>query len=134
LSFGDSIDSIGIIGDPLQYLNFKGVLSKSSNIPFLLFAIFQLKFDVITPALVSGSFAESIRFRSYILFMVLFYIFIYCPLTHMTWVSDGLFANFGNKLGWSGYEGLHVLDYAEGTVVHLSVGAAALSGAIFLEK
>ena len=49
MSFGDSIDSIGIIGDPLQYLNFKGVLSKSSNIPFLLFAIFQLKFDVITP-------------------------------------------------------------------------------------
>ena len=67
LSFGDSIDSLGIIGDPFQYLNFKGVLSKSSNIPFLLFAIFQLKFAVITPALVSGSFAERIRFRSYIM-------------------------------------------------------------------
>ena len=71
LSFGDSIDSLGIIGDPLQYLNFKGVLSKNSNIPFLLFAMFQLKFAVITPALVSGSFAERIRFRSYILFMIL---------------------------------------------------------------
>ena len=60
LSFGDSIDSIKIIGDLLQYLNFKGVLSKSSNIPFLLFAIFKLKFTVITPALVGGSFVERI--------------------------------------------------------------------------
>ena len=134
LSFGDSIDSLGIIGDPLQYLNFKGVLSKNSNIPFLLFAMFQLKFAVITPALVSGSFAERIRFRSYILFMILFCLFIYCPLAHMTWASDGLFANFGNKLGWAGYEGLHVLDYAGGTVVHLSAGVAALSGAIYLGK
>ena len=134
LSFGDSIYGLGIIGDPLQYLNFKGVLSKNENIPFLLFAIFQLKFAVITPALVSGSFAERIRFRSYILFMVLFCLFIYCPLAHMTWASDGLFANFGDILGWEGYQGLHVLDFAGGTVVHMSAGIAALCGAFFLGK
>lgn len=134
LSFGDSIYGLGIIGDPLQYLNFKGVLSKNENIPFLLFAIFQLKFAVITPALVSGSFAERIRFRSYILFMVLFCLFIYCPLAHMTWASDGLFANFGDILGWEGYQGLHVLDFAGGTVVHMSAGITALCGAFFLGK
>lgn len=125
LAFGESI--YGVIGDPRTYLGFNGVTISpnpefSSTIPFLLFALFQLKFAIITPALITGSFAERIRFRSYILFMVLFSIFIYAPLAHMTWHPDGLLRNWG------------VLDFAGGTVVHMSAGIAALAGAIYLGK
>ena len=125
LSFGDSF--YGIIGNPFTYFNFEGVtLSPNedfgSTIPFLLFAFFQLKFAIITPAIISGSFAERIRFRSYILYMLLFTLFIYSPLAHMTWHPDGLFRKWG------------VLDFAGGTVVHMSAGLAALSGAIYLGK
>ncbi|AZQ44229.1 ammonium transporter [Nonlabens ponticola] len=125
LAFGDSIG--GIIGDPRTYLNFNGVsLSPNEDfgatIPFLLFAFFQLKFAIITPALITGSFAGRIRFRSYILFIVLFILFIYAPLAHMTWHPDGLLRNWG------------VLDFAGGTVVHMSAGFAALAGAVFLGK
>ena len=125
LAFGDSI--YGIIGNPTTYFNFKNVTLAphpefGSTIPFLIFALFQLKFAIITPAIISGSFAERIRFRSYILFMLLFTIFIYSPLAHMTWHPDGIFRKWG------------VLDFAGGTVVHMSAGLAALSGAIFLGK
>ena len=123
LAFGDSL--YGIIGNPFTYMNFKNVtlnpnVNFGSTIPFLLFALFQLKFAIITPAIISGSFAERIRFRSYILFMLLFTIFIYSPLAHMTWHPDGLFRSWG------------VLDFAGGTVVHMSAGLAAFAGAIFL--
>ena len=134
ISFGDSINNLGIIGDPFQYLFLNNIGQNDSNIPYLLFAIFQLKFAIITPAIITGSFAERIRFRSYLLFMVLFTIFIYCPLAHMTWSPNGLFANFGNVIGINGYENLHVLDYAGGTVVHMSAGLAALCGAFYLGK
>jgi len=125
LAFGDSF--YGIIGNPTTYFNFNGVTISpnprfSDSIPFLLFALFQLKFAIITPALITGSFAERIRFRSYILFMVLFSLFIYAPLAHMTWHPDGLLRNWG------------VLDFAGGTVVHMSAGIAALAGAIYLGK
>jgi Amt family ammonium transporter len=125
LAFGDSIG--GIIGNPFTYFAFKNVGSEpntnfSSTIPFLLFALFQLKFAIITPALITGSFAGRVRFRSYILFMLLFSIFIYSPLAHMTWHPDGLFRNWG------------ILDFAGGTVVHMSAGFAALAGALFLGK
>lgn len=123
LSFGESL--YGIIGNPFTHMNFKEVTLAPNNnygptIPFLIFALFQLKFAIITPALISGSFAERIRFRSYILFMLLFTIFIYSPLAHMTWHVDGLFRNLG------------VIDFAGGTVVHMSAGLAALAGAIYL--
>lgn len=125
LAFGDSF--YGIIGDPRTYFVFNDVTVSpnpdfAGTIPFLLFALFQLKFAIITPALITGSFAERIRFRSYILFMVLFSIFIYAPLAHMTWHPDGLLRNWG------------VLDFAGGTVVHMSAGLAALAGAIYLGK
>jgi ammonium transporter, Amt family len=125
LSFGESIG--GIIGNPMTYFAFKDVGSNPNpdfapTIPFLLFALFQLKFAIITPALITGSFAGRVRFRSYIFFMVLFSIFIYSPLAHMTWHPDGLFRNWG------------VLDFAGGTVVHMSAGFAALAGAVFLGK
>lgn len=125
LAFGESY--YGIIGNPFTYFAFNNVTVSpnpefSETIPFLLFALFQLKFAIITPALITGSFAERIRFRSYILFMVLFSIFIYSPLAHMTWHPDGLLRNWG------------VLDFAGGTVVHMSAGIAALAGAIYLGK
>ena len=123
LCFGDSLG--GIIGNPLTFLNFRNVGAAphpeiGAGLPFLLFALFQLKFAIITPALFTGSMAGRIRFRSYILFMVLFTLFIYAPLAHMTWHPDGLLMNLG------------VLDFAGGTVVHMSAGFAALAGAVHL--
>ncbi|MCP2038188.1 ammonium transporter [Chryseobacterium sp. HSC-36S06] len=134
LSFGESIgfsaDGIhyGLIGNPLTYAFFKGVStlphhSMASTIPFVLFALFQMKFAVITPALITGSFAERVRFISYLLFIVLFSLFVYTPLCHMVWHPDGLL----NK-----YFG--VKDFAGGTVVHMSAGFAALAGALVLGK
>lgn len=125
LSFGDSF--YGIIGDPSTFLFFDNVTLAPNpdygpTIPFLLFAFFQLKFAIITPALISGSFAERIRFRSYIIFMLLFTLLIYSPLAHMTWHPNGLFRKWG------------VIDFAGGTVVHMSAGLAALAGALFLGK
>jgi Amt family ammonium transporter len=90
------------------------------TIPLLLFAVFQLKFAIITPALITGSFAERVKFNSYLLFICLFSIFIYCPLAHWTWHPEG----FLRKLG--------ILDFAGGTVVHMSAGYAALAGAMIL--
>ena len=134
LSFGESLGftingiHYGIIGNPFSYPFFNKVGSLphkdlAPTIPFILFALFQMKFAVITPALITGSFAERVRFISYLVFMVLFSLFIYCPLCHMIWYPDGLL----NK-----YFG--VKDFAGGTVVHMSAGFAALAGALFLGK
>jgi Amt family ammonium transporter len=116
-----------VIGDPRTFLAFRGVgLSPNADfagsIPFLLFALFQLKFAIITPALITGSMAGRVRFRAYILFMVLFALVVYPPLCHMTWHPDGLLRQWG------------VLDFAGGTVVHMSAGCAALAGALFLGR
>jgi Amt family ammonium transporter len=125
LSFGKSIN--GIIGDPTTFLFFKGVSSGAPwpggpTIPLLLFALFQMKFAIITPALVVGATAERIRFTSYILFMVLFSLLVYAPIAHWTWHPDGMLAKMG------------VLDFAGGTVVHISAGCAALAGALVLKR
>ena len=125
LCFGPSIG--GFIGDPSSNIFFQGVSANTAwelapTIPMLLFALFQAKFAIITPALITGAFAERVRFWAYLLFMVLFIIFIYAPLCHMTWHPDGMFFKWG------------VLDFAGGTVVHMSAGWAALAGAIFLGK
>ncbi|MFD2864023.1 ammonium transporter [Mucilaginibacter antarcticus] len=125
LAFGDSIG--GIIGNPSTYFMMKGMLGDSTwvnapTIPLLLFAMYQLKFAIITPALITGAFAERIRFNSYIIFLVLFSIFIFSPLAHATWHPNGLLAKLG------------VLDFAGGTVVHMSAGWAALASALYLKK
>src|SRR4051794_37426518 len=129
LAFGESIEvnGWGVVGNPLTFLFFDGVneftnKDLSATIPLLLFALFQLKFAIITPALITGSFAERVRFSSYLLFIVLFSLFIYAPLAHWTWHPDG----FLNKWG--------VKDFAGGTVVHMSAGFAALAGAIVLGR
>lgn len=125
LAFGKDIG--GIIGNPLTFFMFSGVGLKTDpmlapTIPLLLFALFQLKFAIITPALITGSFAERVKFSSYIIFMILFSLFIYAPLAHMTWHPDGILKRLG------------VLDFAGGTVVHISAGVAALAGAIKLGR
>jgi ammonium transporter, Amt family len=125
LAFGDSIH--GIIGNPATFFMFTRVGASTHpdlapTIPLILFALFQLKFAIITPALITGSFAERVRFTSYLLFMCLFSIFVYSPLAHWTWHPDG----FLHKLG--------VLDFAGGTVVHMSAGFAALAGAMTLGR
>lgn len=125
LSFGDSIG--GFIGNPLTYFMFRGVGESthpglSPTVPLLLFAMFQLKFAIITPALITGSFAERVHFSAYLFFMILFTLFIYAPLAHWTWHPNGFLRNMG------------VLDFAGGTVVHMSAGFAALAGAIFLGR
>ena len=125
LCFGPSVG--GFIGDPSHNMFFQGVSATTAwelapTIPFLLFALFQAKFAIITPALITGAFSERVRFWGYMLFMVLFILFVYAPLCHMTWHPDGIFFEWG------------VLDFAGGTVVHMSAGWAALAGAIFLGK
>ncbi len=127
LSFGDDLGGLGILGDPSTFFMFKDVdghvdANLAPTIPLALYALFQMKFAIITPSLITGSFAERVRFSAYMVFMILFCIIIYCPLAHMTWHPDGLFRQWG------------VVDFAGGIVVHASSGVAALAGAIFLGR
>jgi Amt family ammonium transporter len=125
LCFGDSLG--GFIGNPLTFLFFKGVSSGAPwslapTIPLGLFALFQLMFAIITPSLVVGAVAERIRFSSYTLFIVMFSLLVYAPIAHWTWHPQGFLFKMG------------VLDFAGGTVVHISAGCAALAGAIVLKR
>lgn len=131
LCFGDDI--AGVIGDPTTFLMFQNVggdvyttptgkILGGATIPLALYALFQMKFAIITPSLITGSFAERVRFSGYMFFMIFFFVMIYCPLAHMTWHPDGLFLKWG------------VVDFAGGIVVHASSGVAALAGAIFLGR
>lgn len=125
LCYGDSWH--GLIGNPLTFALLRNVGTAphpllSPTIPFILFFAFQLKFAIITPALITGSFAERVRFKGYLAFMMLFGLFIYCPLAHWTWHPEGFLRQWG------------VLDFAGGTVVHISAGIAALAGALVLGR
>ncbi|HOZ78239.1 MAG TPA: ammonium transporter [Ferruginibacter sp.] len=126
LCFGQDLGGLGFIGDPRTYFMFKGVMSGepwslAATIPLPLFSFFQLMFAIITPGLVVGAVAERIRFSSYTLFIVLFAILVYAPLAHMAWHPEGMMFKWG------------VLDFAGGTVVHISAGCAALAGALVLK-
>jgi Amt family ammonium transporter len=132
LSFGDSIG--GIIGNPMTFLfmsnisngepisSADGLIQLAPTIPLVLFAFYQLKFAIITPALITGAFAGRVKFTSYVFFIVLFSLFIYTPLAHATWHPDGVLAKMG------------VLDFAGGTMVHMSAGMAALASALYLKR
>lgn len=125
LAFGDDI--AGIIGNPLTFFMFDGVGYNthellSPTIPLVVFALFQMKFAILTPALITGSFAERVHFSAYVYFIILFSIFVYAPIAHMLWHPEGLFKQWG------------VTDFAGGLVVHTTSGIAALSGALFLGK
>lgn len=125
LCFGNSIG--GFIGDPTTFFFFKGVASGAPwslapTIPFLLFSLFQLMFAIITPGLVVGAVAERIKFTSSILFIALFSLLVYAPIAHWRWHPQGFLFKMG------------VLDFAGGTVVHISAGCAALAGALVLKR
>jgi len=134
LSFGDPIGFsihgkfFSIIGDPTSFafMDHVGALPHkvmASTVPFMLFALFQMKFAIITPAIITGSFAERVRFISFLLFICLFVLFIYTPLCHSVWHPNGILATY-----------FGVKDFAGGTVVHMSAGFAALAGAMILGK
>src|SRR5215831_14779343 len=125
LSFGTDVG--GFIGDPSSHFFFKDVpsgapWSLAPTIPLTLFALFQLMFAVITPGLVVGAVAERIRFTAFVLFTVLFSLLVYAPLAHWSWHPNGFLAKMG------------ALDFAGGTVVHISAGCAALAGALVLKR
>ena len=125
LCFGDSIG--GLIGNPTTHLFMRGInggapWSLAPTIPLGLFAMFQLMFAIITPGLVVGAVAERVKFTSYILFIVLFSLLVYAPLAHWTWHPEGFLFKMG------------ALDFAGGTVVHISAGCAALAGALVLKR
>ncbi len=106
--WGWSWDAVGLHGiTPDRLYGDKGI-------PELVFVMFQGKFAIITPALISGAVAERMKFSSYVWFILLWSTFIYCPLAHWVWASGGWLFERG------------VLDYAGGTVVHISAGISAL--------
>lgn len=125
LAFGDDIG--GFIGNPATFFMFHQVDGRvnemlAPTIPLALYALFQMKFAIITPSLITGSFAERVRFSAYLVFMIFFCLLVYCPLAHWTWHPDGFLRQMG------------VVDFAGGIVVHASSGIAALAGAIFLGR
>jgi Amt family ammonium transporter len=126
IAFAPDVNGMGLIGG-LDYAGFMNVGLEPSTVymatvPFVLFAAFQLMFAAITPALITGAFAERKRFASFVIFTVLWSIFVYSPIAHWVWASDGwLF-----KLG--------ALDFAGGTVVHASSGVSALIVALLIGR
>jgi ammonium transporter, Amt family len=93
------------------------------TIPALLYMAFQMKFAVITPALIAGAFCERMRFRGYLVFIGLWSLIVYCPFAHAVWGGGVL-----------GSGGLHAIDFAGGSVVHELAGAAALATAFYLRR
>lgn len=124
LAFGKSIN--GWIGwDPnllfLRGIDWHATLG-DKRVPELVFVMFQGKFAIITPALIAGAVAERIKLSSYVLFIILWSTLVYCPLAHWVWASDG----------WLFQKG--VLDFAGGTVVHISAGFSALVLALLVGR
>lgn len=123
LAFGKNILG-GFVGWNSDYFLLRGIDDTiTSGVPEYVLAMFQGKFAIITPALISGALAERVYFRGYSLFIVLWFLFIYCPLCHWVWASDGWLFN-------SGAAG--VIDLAGGLVIHVSAGISALVVAIHL--
>lgn len=126
IAFGSDVNGLGLVGG-LDFVGFVGVGLEphavyGTTIPFVLFAGFQLMFAAITPALITGAFAERKRFASFVIFTVLWSILVYSPLAHWVWSADGwLF-----KLG--------ALDYAGGTVVHIASGVSAFVVAMMIGR
>ncbi len=118
------LNGVGLeITDYLKGSNPPEVVSYAGTIPHQAFMIYQAMFAIITPALISGAIAERMSFRAYCLFVLLWSTFIYAPLAHMVWAKGGFLGLYG---------GLGALDFAGGTVVHISSGVSALVAAIVL--
>ncbi|MPZ91747.1 MAG: ammonium transporter [Actinobacteria bacterium] len=124
LAFGP--DKGGLIGG-LDFLGFAGVGQEpnadlAATIPHVLFALFQMMFAIITPALITGAFAERMKFSGYVMFSALWLLIVYAPIAHWVWAPGGWIRELG------------ALDFAGGTVVHINAGIAALAAAIIVGK
>ncbi|MGH2735735.1 MAG: ammonium transporter, partial [Actinomycetota bacterium] len=124
LAFGPDVG--GFIGG-LDFLGFAGVgqapnADLAATIPHNLFAIFQMMFAVITPALITGAFAERMKFSGYVAFTALWLLLVYAPIAHWVWAPGGWIRELG------------ALDFAGGTVVHINAGVAALAAAVIIGK
>src|SRR5690348_10511071 len=120
----------GFVGD-FHHLFLSGVGSQpdpdySSTIPQQTFMVYQLMFAIITPALITGAFAERMKFSAMVIFMVLWSVVVYDPMAHMVWGKDGLLNAVGGRFP--------TLDFAGGTVVHVTSGVSALVCAIYLGR
>jgi Amt family ammonium transporter len=126
LAFGTDVGGLGLIGG-LDFVGFINVgmdpnPTYGPTIPFILFAAFQLMFAAITPALISGAFAERKRFGAFVLFTILWSLLVYSPIAHWVWSVDGWLYQLG------------ALDFAGGTVVHASSGISALIVALLIGR
>jgi Amt family ammonium transporter len=124
MCFGNNIFG-GWIGWNSDYFFLKGIDEKvmSAGIPEYVFTMFQGKFAIITPALIAGAFAERVSFRAYCFFIALWSIFVYNPLCHWVWAPDGFLFSLGAK---------GAIDFAGGTVVHISAGVSGLVAVLYL--
>jgi len=128
LSFAPNWFGIGIVGDPIHYAFLRGVTlhtmftGNDAGIPLVVHIAYQMKFAIITPALITGAFANRVTFKAYFLFLTGWLIFVYFPFVHMIWSADGLLAKWG------------VEDFAGGIVVHASAGFAALASVLFIGR
>lgn len=124
MSFGSNVLG-GWFGWNPDYFFLKGIdeTVMDAGIPEYVFSMFQGKFAIITPALIAGAFAERVTFRGYVVFIALWGLLVYNPLCHWVWAADGFLFN----MGASG-----AIDFAGGTVVHISSGFSGLVAAIFL--
>jgi ammonium transporter, Amt family len=126
LAFGHDITGLGLLGGS-EYVGFSNVGLEPNptygpTIPFVLFAGFQLMFAAITPALITGAFAERKRFASFVIFTGLWSLLVYSPIAHWVWATDGWLYKLG------------ALDFAGGTVVHASSGLSALVVALLIGR
>lgn len=124
MCFGQNIAG-GWVGWKWDYFFLKGIDTNimEAGIPEYVFSMFQGKFAIITPALIAGAFAERVSFKAYAFFIALWSIFVYNPLCHWVWASDGFLYNLGAR---------GAIDFAGGTVVHISAGVSGLVLALFL--
>ena len=126
MCFGPDIK--GIIGDPTYYAFLKGVTLQTmftgndAGIPLVVHIAYQMMFAIITPALITGAFANRVTFKAYFLFLTAWLVLVYFPFVHMLWSPNGLFAKWG------------ALDFAGGIVVHASAGFAALASVLYIGK
>lgn len=124
LAFGPDVQHL--IGNldwvALKNVGFEPYIAYSATIPHLLFMLFQMMFAVITPALITGSFAERFKFKTYLAFLVLWFTFVYCPIAHWVWGQGGWIKMHGG------------LDFAGGLVVHIASGMSALAVTLMIGK
>ena len=126
LCFGS--DWHGVVGSPLTYAFLHGITlhtmftGNNAGIPLVVHVAYQMMFAIITPALITGAFANRVTFKAYFLFLTAWLIFVYFPFVHMLWSPNGALAKWGAE------------DFAGGLVVHASAGFAALASVIFIGR